>query len=133
MKSDPTLISHSQAELNLREKAARGVNRDSIAELCGLLRGRSWTTSKELQRLRPQWNERFIRLLARAARPAIVSGPGTPGYCLAEESNDAELEHAGRSQISQGRDMARSGIGYLRLLGLRRAAMQLTQRGTHIS
>lgn len=111
---------YSQAELNLREKAARAVNRDSIEELCQLLRGRGWVTARELQAVRPQWNERFIRLLASAARPRILSGPGSPGYCLTDEASDAELEHAANCQKSQGRDMLRIGIKYSRIFALRK-------------
>jgi hypothetical protein len=117
-----------QAELNLRAKAARGVNRDSIEELCQLLRGRGWVTSRQIQTLRPDWNERFIRLLARGSRARVVSGPGTPGYCLTDETDDADLEHAGRSLLSQGRDMSRSGIAYLRIFALRKKTQQVTQQ-----
>ncbi len=119
--------SDAQAELNLRTKAARTVSRDSVEELCQLLRGRRWLTAGQLSALRPKWNERFIRLLARAARPRVVSSPGSAGYCLAGEVTDDELLHAGRSQISQGRDMARSGIGYLRVLQARKALRSITE------
>ena len=113
---------YCQAEFNLRSKEARkGVNKDAITELCQLLRGRGWVTARELQALRPEWNERFIRLLADNARPAVLSAPGTPGYCLSSEASDEELQHTGRRQISQGRHMARSGIAYLRIWSLRKA------------
>ncbi len=116
-----------QPELKLRERAARTtVNTDSIAELCGLLRGRGWVTRRELQRQRPHWSERFIRELASCAG-RVVSGPGTPGYCLVDEVTDEDLEHAGRSNIAQGREMARRGIRLLRILALRRKAKELSE------
>ncbi len=116
-----------QPELNLRLRAARGVNADAIAELCGLLRGRGWVKARTLRRLRPAWTERHIRALASASGGRVISGPGTPGYRLAAEIADAELEaiaHAGRSQLSQGRHMARRGVAILRFVALRRKAAE---------
>ncbi len=117
-----------QAELQLRLKAARAVHKDSVAELCELLRGRGWRTARDLRRLRPQWSERFVRLLAGAAGGAVISFPGSPGYRLTAELTAAEipeLEHAAAALLAQAREMARRGIRYRRLAALRRAATAL--------
>ena len=116
-----------QPELNLRTKAARAVNRDSVEELCQLLRGRKWMTAREIQTYRPQWTERFIRALAEWSQRRVLSYPGSPGYRLTEELSAQEIEmldHAGNSMISQGRQMARRGIGFRRLAALRRKAAE---------
>jgi len=121
-------LSDFQPELNLRAQAACKVNADAVHELCGLLRGRGWVTARQLRELRPEWTERFIRALASASGTRVVSGPGTPGYILAEGITDEQLEqlqHAGRSMVSQGRDMARRGIRFLRLHALRSKAAQV--------
>ncbi len=120
-----TLPSFCQPELNLRLKAARGVNRDSVAELCGLLRGRGWVTARALQALRPEWTERFIRALAKWSEGRVISGPGMPGYCLSEEVSDADLRRAANTLISQGKEMEERGIVYRHLLALREAARKL--------
>lgn len=119
----------TDGELPLRMKAAKAVNRDSVEELCGLLRGRGWVLCSHLRELRPDWNERFIRLLANTAGRRIVSGPGMPGYCLAEEVALDDLIHAGRSLTSQGRMMMERGIGYMQLVALRRAQELMTSGG----
>jgi hypothetical protein len=117
--------SNSDPELPLRIKAAQAVNIDSVAELCGLLRQRGWQTAKDIQQLRPQWNERFIRLLANAAGRQITSGPGTPGYCLTEEVETEELKHAARSLMSQGKAMLERGIGLMQIVALRATQAKL--------
>jgi hypothetical protein len=121
-----------QAELALRTSPALAgrVTRDSVAELCGLLRGRGWVTAREIQRWRPHWRDRFIRLLANESAGRIVSFPGSPGYRLAEDlpAHDiATLDHAAAALIHQGRDMVRRGIKFRRLAALRRAAAELLQ------
>jgi hypothetical protein len=121
-----------QAELNLRTKAARGVNRDSVEELCQLLRGRGWTAAREIMRLRPEWNERFIRLLVRGAERRIMSYPGSPGYRLTAEctlEDIDEIARAGQVRIHQGRDMARTGIAFLRLAAAMRHTTPPLPRG----
>lgn len=94
-----------QAELSLRLKAARGVNRDSIEELCGLLQGRGWVTARDLRRLRPLWQDRFIRLLANAAGGRVLSYPGSPGYRLTGEASAEERECAVAKLRHQAREM----------------------------
>lgn len=128
-----TGLADLQPELNLRTEAARDVNADSVQELCGLLRGRGWVKADALLALRSEWprgeaGRRFIRKLASASGTRVVSGPGTPGYILAEEIPDEQLEqllHAGRSMKSQGREMFRRGVRFLRLHALRSKAAQL--------
>ena len=128
MNTPQSLSPHfCQPELNLRQKSARAVNRDSVEELCGLLRGREWTTARDLQRLRPLWSERFIRLLANASEGRVLSYPGSPGYRLAEGAEIAEIAHASAALIAQGKDMWRRGIIFRRLAGLRRAEEAITQ------
>ena len=94
-----------QPELNLRLKAARAVNIDSVAELCGLLRGRGWMTAKDVQTLRPAWGERFIRLLANAAGGSVLSYPGSPGSRLTAEASAEERERAVAKLRHQAREM----------------------------
>ncbi len=83
-----------QAELNLRTRAARAVNRDSVEELCQLLRHRGWMTVAHLRRLRPEWSERFIRALANASKGRVLSYPGSPGYRITIEASAEEREAA---------------------------------------
>lgn len=126
------MIADCQPELNLREKAARAVNRDSVEELCQLLRGRGWMKAADLSRLRPQWNERFIRLLANASEGRVLSYPGSPGYRLTEEVSQEDsgmIDHASAALIAQGRDMWRRGIRFRRIGALRRAEQALTGGG----
>ena len=115
-----------QAELNLRRKAAKAVNKDSVEEFCQLLRGRGgWMTARDVRRLRPLWTERFIRLLASASAGRVVSGPGLPGYMLTSEAAGEVLEHAANALVAQGKLMEESGIAYRRILALRRKTEEL--------
>lgn len=111
-----------QPELALRERAFTDDSALIVAELCGLLRGRRWQTARQLMALRPGWTERAIRATASASGGKIISGPGTPGYCLHDEVKLEELEHDGRKQISQGRSMVHRGIEFLRQAKFRRLA-----------
>jgi hypothetical protein len=111
-----------QPELALRERAQIDDASLAVNELCGLLRGRGWLMARELMALRPGWTERAIRAIASASGGRVVSGPGMPGYCLHDEVALDEMEHAGRSLISQGRTMMRRGIEFLRQAKLRRLA-----------
>ena len=73
-------------------RAARGVSAENITQLCQLLRGHGWMTAREIRGLRPEWDERIIRRLASASGFRIISYPGSPGYRLAEEMTQAEIE-----------------------------------------
>lgn len=116
----------AQGELNLRTRHARCVVcADSVNELCSLLAQRGWLTAAEILDKRPEWTERFIRLLASASGGRVLSGPGTPGYCLASEATLPELDHAGKSLVSQGRAMVHRGIRFLRAAAAQRAKDQL--------
>ncbi len=111
--------------MRLRQKRVRDaqgnvvVNPETVAELKGLLRKRAGITAEGLRALRPAWDDRHIREMASSTLE-IVSGPGTQGYTLFDEAEDAEVERAARKLMSQGRKMFRKGAGYLRKLALRK-------------
>ena len=119
---------YCEPELNLRMRAARGVSAENVTQLCQLLRGHGWMTAREIRGLRPEWDERIIRRLASASGFRIISYPGSPGYRLAEDMTQAEIEemeHAGAAMISQARDMMHRGIRFKRLAAVRRLSNHL--------
>lgn len=50
-------------------------------------------------------NERKVRKVARAARPVVVSYPGSPGYKLWDDCTVEEINHAINAFDSQAKDM----------------------------
>jgi hypothetical protein len=60
-------------------------------------------------------SDRKIRQLAEAARGAIVSGPGSPGYCHIDHCPTEKLSHIADTLLSQGRAMIRRALQTRRL------------------
>ncbi len=114
------------AELRLRQRRTPDAFRNDLRELEQLLAGRGWLKSRELQSLRPDWDERYIRRLASQST-MVVSGPGTPGYILASELTDKQLDQldsAAEALIGQGRGMTLRGLRFQRLSTLRREQLR---------
>jgi hypothetical protein len=128
----------AQIELSLVPARKRGrVTHDMVEDFCALLRFRGWLRAEEILRERPQWpqgdnGKRLLSILAGAAKLRVISYPGSPGYRLTAELSDTDIEqldHAGNALIHQGRDMARRGIAYKRLAGIKRAAVAQREGG----
>lgn len=120
----------TQPELGLRLRRRTPEQREEDArELELLLRDRGWMTRREIEGERPDWRDgegRYVRHLAEISGK-IVSGPGTPGYRLADDSTmldedvDAALNRAANAIVAQMRSEARRVRHFRTLLGLRRA------------
>ncbi len=88
-----------------------------VASLLRVLRGaESWLTAKEIaEQMYGRTDatlERRVRATASAARPAVVSFPGSPGYNLWERCSRPEIDHGISSLESQGRDMMKQANVY---------------------
>lgn len=59
-------------------------------------------------------SDRFVRKLAAASCPAVVSFPGSPGYKLWQLCSLEEVGHCIEAFESQGRDMFKRAILYRR-------------------
>lgn len=74
---------------------------------------RGWKTADELAAyLQDGWTDRKVRATARAAAPAIVSFPGSPGYKLWADCTVEEIDHAINAFDSQAKDMAARAMLY---------------------
>jgi hypothetical protein len=79
---------------------------------------RGWKTAEELatflkhSRQEPGWTDRKVRATARAAAPAIVSYPGSPGYKLWADCTVEEIDHAINAFDSQAKDMTARAMLY---------------------
>lgn len=118
-----------QPELPLRLRRKGSDIENDVRELEQLLRGRGWVTRREIERLRPAWRDgegRYLRVLAGHSG-RIVSGPGAPGYRLADDSTlddpevDEALSEAANRLVAQMRTEAQRVRHYRTVLGLRRA------------
>jgi len=86
---------------------------DDVASVIDLLQGRGWQKAEELAALSGgAFNDRKVRKIGRAARPRIVSYPGSPGYKLWEECTVEEIDHAIAAFDSQSQDNAKSAHIY---------------------
>ncbi|ACB76656.1 hypothetical protein [Opitutus terrae] len=55
---------------------------------------------------------RWVRKIASAAAPAVVSFPGSPGYKLWQHCTVEEIDHCIEAFESQGRDMIKRAVLY---------------------
>lgn len=78
---------------------------EQVAMVINYLRGRDWTT-RQLLEDETHLSDRIIRAAAKAARPRIVSAPGSKGYKLWEHCTTDELHHCMNQFKSQRDDMA---------------------------
>lgn len=79
---------------------------DDVADLVELLRGRGWLKAEQVAALSSgAMNDRKVRRIARAARPVVVSYPGSPGYKLWEDCTVEEINHAIAAFDAQAKDM----------------------------
>ena len=83
--------------------AALKGNKDwmTAAEACGMIYGKVTETLK-----------RKIRAVASAARPRVVSFPGSPGYRLLEYCSIDEISHGINALESQGKSMIKDANIY---------------------
>jgi len=72
------------------------------AILAHALRGRGWTGGAELA-LRLSWPARRIRQAASDSKGEVLSGPGSPGYCLTREADPEQVEHYAKAHKAQAR------------------------------
>ncbi len=100
----------------LRLAAPRVETADVDSMMRVLRAGEGWMTAREIAELMfgrsGDTLERRVRATASAARPAVVSFPGSPGYNLWERCTVEEINHGIASLESQGRDMIRQANVY---------------------
>ena len=86
---------------------------DDVQCLVGLLKGKGWLKAEHLAAISGgALTDRKVRRIARAARPGVVSYPGSPGYKLWEECSVEEINHAIAAFDSQAKDMIACGHIY---------------------
>lgn len=105
----PTAAATAQPELDFTTPAP-AVSAEEVATFCRLLRGKRWQKAQwvvvEASMVAGlDWNERRVRAIAEASGGAVVSYPGSPGYCLLDEASLAEIDHAVAALQSQGQRM----------------------------
>jgi hypothetical protein len=96
-----------------RPSAAPEVSEAQVAELIAYLTGRGWTYRREIE-ADTGWNERTVRALASAARPRVVSYPGSPGYKLWDYCTVEEHEKCMNAFRSVRDEAAESYLVYSR-------------------
>ena len=103
--------------------------REDAARLEGLLRtawigGMPWMSATQIGG-RLGWSERRVREAASESL-AIASGPGSPGYALAEAATPEALMHIGNAMKSQGERMFARGQRFVTAALLRTKAAEIT-------
>lgn len=78
------------------------VSAADVRRVLGALAGRGWTTARQLAD-ELGIDDRELRLIAEHSGGRIVSAPGSPGYKLASEATDEEIDRAASAHESQGR------------------------------
>lgn len=73
-----------------------------------------WFTAAEIASRIGDVTDRHVRKVASAARPAVVSYPGSPGYKLWQHCSIEEISHCIDSFDSQVRDMVKGSLLYRR-------------------
>ena len=113
------------AEMSL-ELPEPDVSPADVAQLVALLQGLpswqpehekrgGWATAAELAaQLGEDFSDRWVRKVASAAVPAIVSFPGSRGYKLWQLCTVEEVAHCIESFESQGSDMIKRAVLYRR-------------------
>lgn len=81
-----------QLDLPVKEAAqAPDVSPEQVEAFVQYLTGRDWTYRRQIE-ADTGWDERLVRALSRAARPRVVSYPGSPGYKLWNRCTVEELD-----------------------------------------
>lgn len=76
---------------------------------------KGWLTAKQIAgQMGEDATERWVRKVASAAAPAVVSYPGSPGYKLWQLCSVEEISHCIESFESQGKDMFKRSVLYRR-------------------
>lgn len=107
-----------QAELSLSSHAPSKAPKICQAEIDQVLaildRAATWMTALEIAAQMPPRPglDRRVRAVASAARPQIVSFPGSPGYKLWQHCTVEEINHCIETFNSQGSDMINSAKLY---------------------
>lgn len=72
-----------------------------------------WLGAKEIAaRMAHGTTDRDVRAIANAARPAVVSYPGSPGYKLWQLCSLEEVNHCIEAFEHQGKEMIKCGVLY---------------------
>jgi len=123
-------LSFEAAALQAEASPAKTLRvREDAARLEGLLRtawigGMPWMSAAQIGG-RLGWNERRVRDAASESL-AIASGPGSPGYALAEAATPEALMHIGNAMKSQGERMFARGQRFVTAALLRTKAAEIT-------
>ena len=72
----------------------------------------TWLTAAEIAAKVGGVSDRFVRKVASAACPAVVSYPGSPGYKLWNLCTVEEINHAIDAIESQAKDMLKRAVLY---------------------
>jgi hypothetical protein len=96
----------TQLEINWSSASPPDPDREEVDWILNWLQARpGFHPAKEIARLTGR-NDRKIRQLAELAAGAIVSGPGSPGYCHVHHCGEDARKRIVASLRSQARQMA---------------------------
>lgn len=90
------------------------ISEAEIERLVAVLReAGGWLSAKEIAaKIGADVSDREVRAIASAARPAVVSFPGSKGYKLWQLCTLEEISHCIETFESQGKDMLKSAVLY---------------------
>lgn len=90
------------------------ISAEEIERLVAILRDAGdWMTAKEIaEKIGNGQTDRRVRRVASAARPVVVSFPGSKGYKLWQLCTVAEIDHCIAALESQGSDMIKGAVLY---------------------
>lgn len=91
--------------------------------------GMPWMSAAQIG-ARLGWNERRVRDAASESH-AVASGPGSPGYALAEAATPDLLMHIGNAMKAQADRMFARGQRFVTAALLRMKAAEITQEVHH--
>jgi hypothetical protein len=85
-----------------------------VESLVGVLRSaEGWLTAREIAaRMAHGTTDRDVRAIASAARPVVVSYPGSPGYKLWQRCSVAEIDNCIAAFERQSREMTKGAVLY---------------------
>lgn len=111
-------MTETQTELGLATPAPK-VTQEQVKRVVAVLaQAGRWMTRREICAALGEGEsaERWVRLVAAACAPRIVSFPGSKGYALWQHCTVDEILHTIEAFDSQGRDMIRRGNIYRQAL-----------------
>ncbi len=90
------------------------VTPEQVAQLVAVLHeAAGWISAKEIAaKMGEDTGDREVRAIASAARPVVVSFPGSPGYKLWALCTVQEIDRCILAFESQGNDMIRCAVLY---------------------